>query len=227
MLMSRSQWDVRVERGGGARKNMPDWQRKWRSKAAVRLNNAEQERARRALLEQKSSSTSARSRRILERDVQGACNGRDHVYRLVESFISDYSSAEVHVDGLKAKVSIPPGKHSQNGLKEYGRYLTGALGYEMVLLHGGKFQMGSPVSEVGRDLDEHQHTVTLSRDFYIGREVTQSLWRQVMFDSPSHFKSCEIIVPSIRCLGAMQSFFSNRLSLREGYEPVYQIPDNY
>ena len=54
----------------------------------------------------------------------------------------------------------------------------------------GTFTMGSPASEEGRDNDETQHSVTLTRGFWIGEtEVTQGLWKEVMGSNPSYFKS--------------------------------------
>lgn len=45
------------------------------------------------------------------------------------------------------------------------------------LIMPGTFQMGSPNNESGRDGDEQQHQVTLSRPYYIGVfEVTQKQW---------------------------------------------------
>lgn len=45
----------------------------------------------------------------------------------------------------------------------------------------GEFVMGSPKSEPGRDDDEDQHKVTLTRGFWLGEtEVTQSQWQAVM-----------------------------------------------
>jgi formylglycine-generating enzyme required for sulfatase activity len=45
----------------------------------------------------------------------------------------------------------------------------------------GQFVMGSPEGEPGRDDDEHQHRVTLSRGFWLGEtEVTQKQWETVM-----------------------------------------------
>ena len=47
----------------------------------------------------------------------------------------------------------------------------------------GTFTMGSPENELGRDSDETQHAVTLTKDYYIGVcEVTQKQWQQVMGD---------------------------------------------
>jgi formylglycine-generating enzyme required for sulfatase activity len=49
----------------------------------------------------------------------------------------------------------------------------------------GKFKMGSPADEPGRDDDEAEHTVTLSKDFYIGVfEVTMRQWELVMGKGP-------------------------------------------
>jgi formylglycine-generating enzyme required for sulfatase activity len=55
----------------------------------------------------------------------------------------------------------------------------------------GTFIMGSPTNELGRyDIYSHetQHTVTLSRAFYLGVfEVTQRQWELVMGNKPSYF----------------------------------------
>ncbi len=45
----------------------------------------------------------------------------------------------------------------------------------------GEFVMGSPKGEPGRDIDEDQYPVTLSRGFWLGEtEVTQAQWKTVM-----------------------------------------------
>lgn len=44
----------------------------------------------------------------------------------------------------------------------------------------GRFVMGSPADEPGRDTDEDQHPVVLSRGFWLGEtEVTQAQWKAV------------------------------------------------
>jgi sulfatase modifying factor 1 len=49
----------------------------------------------------------------------------------------------------------------------------------------GRFLMGSPVSEQGRDADERQVRVTLTKGFWISQtEVTQHLWKEVMLSTP-------------------------------------------
>jgi formylglycine-generating enzyme required for sulfatase activity len=53
----------------------------------------------------------------------------------------------------------------------------------------GTFTMGSPASEKGRDDDENQHEVTLTKPFHLGiYEVTQAQWRVVMRNNPSEFE---------------------------------------
>jgi formylglycine-generating enzyme required for sulfatase activity len=52
---------------------------------------------------------------------------------------------------------------------------------EMIWISPGSFQMGSPTSEAGRDNDEVQHRVTLSKGYWLGKyEVTQGQWKAVM-----------------------------------------------
>ena len=72
--------------------------------------------------------------------------------------------------------------------------LTNSIGMKLVLIPKGTFTMGSPETEVGRDEfggdhDETQHTVTISRDFYLGiTEVTQGQYEKVMGSNPSRFQ---------------------------------------
>jgi formylglycine-generating enzyme required for sulfatase activity len=51
--------------------------------------------------------------------------------------------------------------------------------------------MGSPGNELGRnDHDETQHTVTLTKPFYMGiYEITQAQYQNVMGSNPSYFKA--------------------------------------
>jgi len=49
----------------------------------------------------------------------------------------------------------------------------------------GRFVMGSPATEVGRNVDEAQVSVTLTRGFWMAKfEVTQGLWARVMGTLP-------------------------------------------
>ncbi|MFN8739803.1 MAG: formylglycine-generating enzyme family protein [Pirellula sp.] len=68
------------------------------------------------------------------------------------------------------------------------KVLTNSIGMKLQLNPKGTFDMGSAANDPGADLDEPQHQVTLSRDFYIGQfEVTQSQHKEVMGTNPSQF----------------------------------------
>jgi formylglycine-generating enzyme required for sulfatase activity len=58
----------------------------------------------------------------------------------------------------------------------------------MVWIPPGTFVMGSPASEAERNSDEVQHTVTLTKGFYMGKyAVTQGQYLAVVGNNPSYF----------------------------------------
>ena len=66
----------------------------------------------------------------------------------------------------------------------------------MNYIPAGTFIMGSPLIELGHDTDEAQHSVTLSRGFFLGQtEVTQGQWKALSGPNlsgglnPSHFQN--------------------------------------
>ncbi len=62
------------------------------------------------------------------------------------------------------------------------------LGMRFVLIPAGSFIMGSPESEEGRQLNETQHKVVISKNFYMGEtEVTQRQWEKLVGFNPSSF----------------------------------------
>ncbi|MCX7003934.1 MAG: formylglycine-generating enzyme family protein [bacterium] len=64
-------------------------------------------------------------------------------------------------------------------------------GIMLRLIPAGVFIMGSPKSDEDRSDDEVQHTVKISKPFYMGRyEVTQGQWQNVMGNNPAKFKDC-------------------------------------
>jgi formylglycine-generating enzyme required for sulfatase activity len=68
--------------------------------------------------------------------------------------------------------------------------LGGGVTMELVLIPDGKFKMGSPELENGRDKYEGpQHRVRIAKPFYMGKyEVTQAQWKAVMGYNPSRFE---------------------------------------
>jgi formylglycine-generating enzyme required for sulfatase activity len=58
----------------------------------------------------------------------------------------------------------------------------------LVWIPPGTFVMGSPASEAERDLNEAQHTVTLTQGFYMGKyPVTQGDYQSLIGSNPSYF----------------------------------------
>ncbi len=69
--------------------------------------------------------------------------------------------------------------------------LPGGVKMELVHIPAGTFMMGSPWTERGRTSNETQHSVTLTKGFFIGKyEVTQAQWQAVMGHNPAHFTAC-------------------------------------
>jgi formylglycine-generating enzyme required for sulfatase activity len=88
----------------------------------------------------------------------------------------------------------------------------------------GKFLMGSPKTEPGRDEDEDRHPVTLTKGFYMQTtEVTQKQWKALMGNNPSKFPQCgdDCPVESINWLEAQE--FVKRLNQQDGYGR-YRLP---
>jgi formylglycine-generating enzyme required for sulfatase activity len=69
--------------------------------------------------------------------------------------------------------------------------IVNSVGMKLVRIPAGKFLMGSPANEEGRQEDEGpQHEVEITRPFYMGvYEVTQEEYEKVMGTNPSHFSA--------------------------------------
>ncbi len=104
------------------------------------------------------------------------------------------------------------------------RVVKSSMGVEMVEIPAGRFIMGSPESEEGREDDERQHEVVISRPLLAAKhEVTQALWRIVMGNNSSDFKNCgeDCPVENVSWYDAVE--FCNQLSEREGLTTAYRI----
>jgi formylglycine-generating enzyme required for sulfatase activity len=67
--------------------------------------------------------------------------------------------------------------------------LPGGTTMDFVKIGPGAFTMGSPFSEPGRDIDEKEHPVELTKAFWMAKhEVTQRQWMAVMDENPSRFE---------------------------------------
>ena len=101
---------------------------------------------------------------------------------------------------------------------------TNSIGMTFVQIPAGTFVMGSPSSEPGRDGDETQHRVTLTKPFYLQTtEVTQGQWKAVMGNNPSYFSNCGDNCPVEQVSWNDCQEFIRKLNQREG-SGVYRLP---
>jgi formylglycine-generating enzyme required for sulfatase activity len=107
---------------------------------------------------------------------------------------------------------------------------TSTIEIEMVRITAGTFQMGSPTSEPGRYTDETQHSVTLTKGFYMGKyPVTQAQYQEVMGSNPSGFKTPVAPEtntnnrPAETVMWYSALVFCNKLSIRECLSPAYEM----
>ena len=87
---------------------------------------------------------------------------------------------------------------------------------ELIKCPAGSFIMGSPENELGRENDETQHKVNLTKDFYIGKyEVKQKEYEYVMNAKISSYKDGEKPVEYVLWKDAKE--FCNKLNSKYRY----------
>jgi formylglycine-generating enzyme required for sulfatase activity len=106
--------------------------------------------------------------------------------------------------------------------EEPEKFIINSIGMKFAWLPPGSFQMGSPLTEEKRDINEFQHKVTLSKGFYMGvYPVTQEQWGAVMGDNPSRFKDEESLPVDSVSWHDCQEFIKK---LREKDKKPYRLP---
>jgi formylglycine-generating enzyme required for sulfatase activity len=94
-----------------------------------------------------------------------------------------------------------------------------------ILVLAGTFTMGSPPNEPDRLVDEVQHPVTLTYDFWLkASEVTQGEWQALMGNTPWSFVGCGPTCPveGVSWFEAVE--YVNALSRSEGLPECYVGP---
>gem|GEM_PF-3057879 len=100
---------------------------------------------------------------------------------------------------------------------------SNSLNMNFKLIPGGTFTMGSPSTEPGRQSDEVQHQVTLTKPFYIQTtEVTQGQWKAVMGSSWFYFPNCGDNCPAESVSYDDAQAFVAKLNQRG--EGIYRLP---
>ncbi|MDM8550089.1 SUMF1/EgtB/PvdO family nonheme iron enzyme [Desulfobacterales bacterium HSG2] len=135
-------------------------------------------------------------------------------------------------ESSKENVEIIPGKMTETEVelkriadprKTIVKPFVNSLKMKFVYISPGTFMMGSPDNESGRDDDEKQHKVTLTKGFYMQTtEVTQGQWKAITGSNLSDFKDCgdDCPVESVSW-NDVQRFIRN---LNKRGEGTYRLP---
>jgi formylglycine-generating enzyme required for sulfatase activity len=92
-----------------------------------------------------------------------------------------------------------------------------------VEIPAGRFTMGSPADEAGRNADEAPHEVVLTTPFLLGQhEVTQQEWAAIMHTRPSQFAACGPRCPVERVTYRDVQAFLRALNV--GADLTYRLP---
>jgi len=112
--------------------------------------------------------------------------------------------------------------NADTGIVDTGTVDTRACPAGYVRIAPGTFRMGSPDAEEGRQDDETQHNVTITRAFCMKTtEVTQGEWQADMGDNPSAFPGCGPNCPVEQVSWDDAVAYANALSRREGLPECY------
>lgn len=125
------------------------------------------------------------------------------------------SESEVRLTGEAARTITTP-----HGL--YYSPVFNSLEMSFVYIPAGSFVMGSPETERGRNHDEKQFEVTLSRGFNLqSTPVTQKQWQAVMGDNPASSSACGDYPVENVSWHECQAFIKKLNLLDDG---VYRLP---
>jgi len=97
-------------------------------------------------------------------------------------------------------------------------------GMPFVRIPAGEFEMGTPLTEPQREVQETLHHVRITRPFYLGiHEVTQREWRAVIGTNPSTFAACGPDCPVERITFFDVQRLIAELDKRSGW-PGFRLP---
>ncbi len=144
----------------------------------------------------------------LEGDLGKVRPGRNR--RVVWSVLSDFPKGVYQEVSVEISAGMPG--------------MVNNIGMSFVLLPAGSVVMGSPADEPGRNTDEMQERVIISRAFYLQTtEVTQGQWQRVMGTNPSHFRACGEDCPVEQITWHDAQAFIGKLNALEGTNR-YRLP---
>ena len=97
----------------------------------------------------------------------------------LQDTIDEDPSSPANKGIIKSLIDLKPDMKMRYGY--IGLNFTNSKTIKLTYIPSGSFMMGSPKGEDGREWDEDQHQVTITKDFYMSTtEVTEDQFRQVM-----------------------------------------------
>ena len=147
----------------------------------------------------------------------------DAVEAAVDAYLDQYGEGVViRYDGVEQVVEVPEAQEARAYLAAMGAEYTNSVGAVLVKIPAGRFTMGSPSGESGRDDDEGQVEVELTRSFWLmTTEVTQGQYRALTGENPSRFEGEAHPVEQVNWFDAVK--YANALSEREDLSPCYRV----
>ena len=140
--------------------------------------------------------------------------------------VSDIAAEEVWTCSVAPNDGDEDGEAGEVSVVIEADCTTGELsiheGMSMICVEAGSFTMGSPSTEVGHQSNESEHTVTLTRNYYIGvYEVTQDEFQDFMGYATSYFTSCGGGCPVEHVSWYEAAAFANAVSTEAGLAGCY------
>ncbi len=158
---------------------------------------------------------------LIEHCLHEAPGDRYQAFEPIVALLAELQNPQTNVAATpKATETVRPQQPQSPPIQQRpsGQPFTNSVGMEFVTIKPGRFQMGSPESEHQHESDETQHSVTLTKGYYLQSTlVTQKQWQAVMGSNPSNFKGDDNLpVENVNWLDAVD--FCNKLSAKEGQE---------
>ncbi|MBO7106988.1 MAG: formylglycine-generating enzyme family protein, partial [Verrucomicrobia bacterium] len=132
------------------------------------------------------------------------------------SAVRGYAGPDYHLNNVGFRVAL-------THIRDFTLSLSEDVSLDMLWIGSGKFTMGSPANELGRDPEEVQHDVYLS-GYWLGKyEVTQAQFEAVMGWNNSYCRGADLPVENISWEYAME--FCARLTARA--RELGRLPEGY
>jgi formylglycine-generating enzyme required for sulfatase activity len=123
-------------------------------------------------------------------------NLSDDERKIAVEVFNKLPKGEWTIEAREVEVCVP----EQIVVKRWIAFYKNKMGTEFIWIKPGTFTMGSETTEPGRNRDETQHQVKLTKGFFMQiTEVSQAQWKALMGEdnNPSNFKGDDLPVESV------------------------------